>query len=284
VSVYFWNSVTLTYGNPKNVQGGTGYCVGMAVSADGSRIAASSQNSYIYSAYWDSVTQNYTELKQTLHPINIGDDYGNLAMSNDGSIIVFGPDTYGRKPVYWAKWDDSLKTYGVGIQIKTNVDNFSCAGFAISSDKQVIIIISSRPNVPSRYNIFDSDTQKYKPSVEIPDSAIPIVTRTNGGYVWLSRDDSKIYFLTGGFVINESSISLNYKSEKTTVLLLATESNTKLTQPTKTTVSTVINMTSGAVSVSDFNNVALSQIPNKYSGSLYAYDSSVSGWFKLSLV
>jgi hypothetical protein len=285
VSVYFWNSVTLTYGNPKNVPGGTGTWIGLAVSADGSRIAASFQNKYVYSAYWDSVTQNYTELTPTLHPLTTSNGLGNLAMSNDGSILVFGPDTYGTKPVYWAKWNDSLKTYGVGIQIPTKVtNNFSCAGFAISSDKQVIIIISSRAEVPSRYNIFDSDTQNYKPSVEIPVSAVPMVTRTNGGYVWLSRDDSKIYFLTG-FVINESSISLNYeKFEETSVLLLATETNTKLTKPTKSTVLTVINMTSGAVNVSDFNGLALSQIPNKYSYSLYIYDSSVSKWFKMSLV
>jgi hypothetical protein len=285
VRVFFWNSVTLTYDNPKNVpylNGATGAWNGLGVSSDGSRIVVAFQFGYMFSAYWDSVTQNYTELKQTLH--TTGGAFGLPTISNDGSIIVFGPGLRGAEPVYWAKWDDSLKTYGPGIQIPTNVTgHFNCAGFAISSDKQVIIINSGTADVPSQYSIFDSDTQQYKPSVAIPASAIPMATPTRGNYVWLSRDNSKIYFLNG-FVINESSISLNYKSEKTTLLLLATESNIKLTKPTKSTILTVINMTSAAVNVSDFNGVALSQIQNKYSYSLYTYDSSLNSWSKLSLI
>jgi dipeptidyl aminopeptidase/acylaminoacyl peptidase len=209
VRVFFWNSLTLKYDNPKNVpfqNGSGGNWFGLALSSDGSRIIVAYQYDYMYSAYWDEVNQNYTELKQTLHTIIGG--YGNPGMSSDGSMVVFGPGVHQSGPVYWAKWDDSLKTYGAGIQFTPNL-NITWAGFAISSDKQVVLMNSSNPNIPSQYSIFDSDTQTYKPSISIPASAIPQMNRMNSNYLWLSRDNSKVYFLSQNR-INECSLTLKY--------------------------------------------------------------------------
>jgi len=281
VRVFFWNSVTLKYDNQKNVpflNGTTAGWVGVAVSSDGSRIVAAVQYNYIYSAYWDSVTQNYTELKQTLHTITGG--YGHPGMSGDGSMIVFGPSVHQAGPVYWAKWDDSLKTYGPGIQFSPNF-NSKWGGFAMSSDKQVVLMITSNPNVPSQYSIFDSDTQTYKPSVAIPISAIPQVNRNNTNGVWLSLDNSKVYFLTGN-VINESSLTLKYITPNSTQtsLNLKTEffvatSNYTLPTPGIDKFLNIVNASASSITITYGVNT---KILSSKTYAMFVYVSTTSTW------
>ena len=209
VFVYFWNSNTLTYDTYKQVSFDLNYLVSVSVSSDGSRIVASNHWGYIYSAYWDSNNNNYTTLT-TLKPTShrIWGDYTNLTMSNDGNIIVFGSGSYSLGPVYWSKWDNELKTFGPGIVINSQYDNNEWSGFSISSDNQVIFMISANTSIPSQYSIFDYATKNFKNSIAISTSAIPLMNGRTG--MWLSRDDSTIYYLDYNGKISETSLTYNY--------------------------------------------------------------------------
>jgi hypothetical protein len=158
---------------------GNGFSCAVAnMTSDGSRVVIPEYGGFTYYATWNSTTNNYNPLVQTLDttPRNVANNqFGNLAMSSNGNRIAFCSYNQQYVPSFiFAEWDGT--NYGPYITIPSLTGNLTnCCGGAFSPDGGCLLINAQQP----MYGYFNSATGNFGSFVNIPSNIMPQI---NGMY------------------------------------------------------------------------------------------------------
>ncbi len=178
-----------------------------SMTSDGSKIVLTTVGGYSYYATWNSSTNNYNSLIQTLDTTlrNLSNNqYGNLAMTSNGNRIAFCDYNSQNVPSFiFADWNGT--NYGPYTTITAlNGQLNLCGGGALTPDGGCLLVNAAQP----MYGYFNSATGNFSGFVNIPSTSVPpmpglyyinIFSITHDGLhlFWnVNRDDQTIKIIT----------------------------------------------------------------------------------------
>jgi hypothetical protein len=199
ITCYLWNSSTSSYTLSGTIPTPITFIAvsGCKMNQSGTVLVVCENNTsigYTYCSTWNTATQNFNTLIQTLDTVKRGNKASGPAISGNGRLIAYGGNPgAGGYDYGYAIWDGT--NYGVFNKINT-LSSINVYGGCFNSDGSVLFI-DAYPN--PLYGIFNNVSQTF-------DSFIPISN------ISMASDDMAAWPMTNIFTISHDGKTLLWNS------------------------------------------------------------------------